>query len=316
MKLKIFVLFTIIIFFASCSLNDVLYDRVLASSKENPFLNNVYTILESDATDKLEFALVTDVHLQREEHVSGIKRYDDNFESFLSEKEGGYTALLSLGDLVDEQYPINDKVSSFISRFSKYCSNLFIATVGNHDLHIATPTQWENSSPDIPVVTYFAKRMGVVKCGEVSIYITDNAKRIFGHQQLEYLEEALKKDTNKIKIVLAHENVMSGGVIDQSLILYGNADIYERSNFARILEENNVSLVLSGHTHKGNAIYKFNKRTYEMNLCAYHGRDMDIELESKGNWYTISFDTSTKEIVIKNFLASTKAQIAESRFSY
>ena len=308
MKLKLAILLIFLTFLASCSLSD--------SISENPFIANVYTIPTSESTDQLEFALVADVHLQREESDSGIKRYDDNFEAFLASKAGGYTALLSLGDLVDQQYPVNDAVDTFINRFAKYCSNLFIETIGNHDIHVANSQQWEEATPDTPGITYYAKRMCVIKCGDVSIYITNNSKRLFGDQQLEYLEQALKKDTSKIKIVFAHENIMTGTELDQSLILYGNPDIYERSNFARIMEENNVSLVLTAHTHKGNAIYKYKENTYEMNLCAYHAREQIIQLESKGNWYTLSFDTENREIVIKNYQASTKEQISENRFAY
>lgn len=84
---------------------------------ENPFINNVFTIPTSEV-DQLDFAVIADVHLQREEDDSNIKRYDDNFEKFLASKEGGYTALLSLGDLVDEQYPVNNSVNSLLNRFA------------------------------------------------------------------------------------------------------------------------------------------------------------------------------------------------------
>lgn len=312
---QLLMVFMTLLFLVSCDLEDAFFK----TSQENPFLKNVYNISTTEALDSLEFAVVADVHLDREKKDSGVTRYDDNFEVFLMEytdKNGDFTALLSLGDLVDEQYPVNEHVNSFINRFAKYCSKLFITMVGNHDLHVANSTQWENSTPDTPNITYYAKRMCTIKCGEVSIYITNNAKRLFGSQQLEYLEEALKKDKNKIKIVLAHENVMSGGNLDQSLILFGNPDIYERANFARIMEENNVSLVFTAHTHKGNAIYKYKEKTYEMNLCAYHARETALDLESNGNWYTLSFDTTNKELVIKTYAATTKEQISENRFAY
>ena len=321
-KLLALLILIALLFLASCDLSDAIYANLFSKSKGNPFIENVYKIT-SNSAGQLEFVVVADVHLGRERDNSGITRYDDNFEAFLKDHKtntgSNYTALLSLGDLVDQQEPANEDVEAFVSRFSKYCSNRFITMVGNHDLHAVNSTQWENASlklPDSSKITYYAKRMCVVKCGEVSIYITNNAKRLFGYQQLEYLEEALKKDTNPIKIVLAHENVMSGGELNQSLILYGNPDIYERSNFARIMEENGVALVLTAHTHRGNIIHKYKENTYEMNLCAYHARDTLLDLESKGIWYTMSFDTTSKEIVMKTYLASTKEEIAETRFSY
>ena len=187
-------LFLVTLFsFISCDLEDMFFK----DSQENPFIKNVYNISNTKTTDALEFVVVADVHLDREQKDSGVTRYDDNFEEFLSEyttQNGDFTALLSLGDLVDEQYPVNEDVNSFINRFAKYCSNLLITTVGNHDLHVANTTQWENSMPNTPGITYYAKRMCTIKCGEVSIYITNNAKRLFGSQQLKYLEEALKKE--------------------------------------------------------------------------------------------------------------------------
>ena len=318
MKLKLFIFLIILVTLTACNLEDAFYKTSLTND-ENPFLSNVYTIETAATTSETEFAIITDVHLGRELKYDGIKRYDDNFEAFLSnhvQSKGAFTALLSLGDLVDEQEPVNATVNSFIQRFSKYCSNRFIEMIGNHDSHVVSSQEWENSNPNLPGITYYAKRMCTIKCGEISIYITNNSRRLFGAQQLQYLEEALKQDTNKIKIVLAHEVVMSGGAADQTLILFGDPDIYERSNFARIMEENNVALVLSGHTHKGAVTYKYKEKTYEMNLCAYHAREMALDLESKGNWYTLSFDTENRKIVIKEYLAATKEQICEESFAY
>ena len=318
MKLKLFIFLIILVTLTACNLEDAFYKTSLTNN-ENPFLTNVYTIDATTTTNETEFAIVTDVHLGRELKYDGIKRYDDNFETFLSDyakTNGDFVALLSLGDLVDEQEPVNATVNSFIQRFSKYCSNRFIEMIGNHDTHVVSSQEWENSNPNLPGITYYAKRMCTIKCGEISIYITNNSRRLFGAQQLQYLEEALKQDPNEIKIVLAHEVVMSGGAADQTLILFGDPDIYERSNFARIMEENNVALVLTGHTHKGDVTYKYKEKTYEMNLCAYHAREMALDLESKGNWYTLSFDTANKKIVIKTYLASTSEQIKVDEFSY
>ncbi len=293
----------------SCDFNSALF----ANTTGNPFLQNTYTLGSLQ-----NLVIVTDVHIGREYHERGITRYDNTFESFLANtsQPSTYSALISIGDLVDESNSDISVALIFIKRFAPYCSNRFISVIGNHETHTHSMLDWENSFPTTEDINSYFKRMAVYKFENVSIYVMDNAKRLFGYTQLNYLEEALSKDTNEVKIVLAHENVMTENKLDQSLILFGNPSVTEMARFAKILENNGVSLVLTGHTHNGDIIYRYGNKCFEMNLAAYHAKETALNLEGKGNWYTLSIDQDSKEIVVKTYLAKTGEPIEEHRFNY
>ncbi len=293
----------------SCDFNSALF----ANTTGNPFLQNTYALGSLQ-----NLVIVTDVHIGREHHERGITRYDNTFKSFLANtsQPTTYSALISIGDLVDESNSDISVALTFIKRFAPYCSNRFISVIGNHETHTQSMSDWENSFPTTEDINSYFKRMAVYKFENVSIYVMDNAKRLFGYTQLNYLEEAISKDTNEVKIVLAHENVMTGNKLDQSLILFGNPSVTEMARFAKILENNGVSLVLTGHTHNGDIIYRYGNKCFEMNLAAYHAKETALNLEGKGSWYTLSIDQDSKEIVVKTYLAKTGEQIEEHRFSY
>ncbi len=293
----------------SCDFNSAIFANITG----NPFLQNTY---ELDSLQNL--VIITDVHIGRETHESGITRYDNTFETFLANtfKTSTYSALISIGDLVDESNTDISESSNFIKRFAPYCSNRFISIIGNHETHTNSMSSWENSFPETEDLKSYFKRMAVYKFDNVSIYVMNNAKRLFGYSQLNYLEEALSKDTNEVKIIMTHENVMTGNKLDQSLILFGNPSATEMARFAKILENNGVSLVLTGHTHNGDFIYKYGNKCFEMNLAAYHAKETALNIEGKGNWYTLSLNESSKKIIVRTYLAKTGALAKEHQFSY
>ncbi len=293
----------------SCDFNSAIFANITG----NPFLQNTY---ELGSLQNL--VIVTDVHIGRETHESGITRYDNTFETFLANtfKTSTYSALISIGDLVDESNTDISESSNFIKRFAPYCSNRFISIIGNHETHTNSMSAWENSLLKAENLKSYFKRMAVYKFDNVSIYVMNNAKRLFGYSQLNYLEEALSKDTNEVKIIMTHENVMTGNKLDQSLILFGNPSVTEMARFAKILENNGVSLVVTGHTHNGDFIYKYGNKCFEMNLAAYHAKETALNIEGKGNWYTLSLNESSKKIIVRTYLAKTGALTKEHQFSY
>lgn len=312
-KLVVFTLLALVfLLLTSCDFNSAIFTNITG----NPFLQNTY---ELGSLQNL--VILTDVHIGREHHESSITRYDSTFETFLANtfQPATYSALISIGDLVDESNSDISVALTFIKRFAPYCSNRFISVIGNHETHTNSMSAWENSFPATEatedIKNYF-KRMAVYKFDNVSIYVMDNAKRLFGYAQLHYLEEALTNDTNEVKIILAHENVMTGNKLDQSLIVFGNPSVTEMACFAKILENNSVSLVLTGHTHNGNAIYKYGNKCFEMNLAAYHAKETALNLEGKGNWYTLSIDQDSKVIVVKTYQAKTGELTEEHQFNY
>ena len=300
----------------SCEFNGDLFRGV----EGNPFLENAYDIELRAGEETPRFVVVTDVHLGRESNDDGTRRYDGAFKTFLESETGHRSALVSLGDFVDEANIGRASSAGFVRTFAPYCSGRYIGVIGNHETHVSSMEDWESSIPMQGGVEVYTKRMAVYRFEDVSLYVMDNAKRIFGSMQLDYLEAALEKDSNPVKIVLAHENVFTGRKLDQSLVVFGNCSATEIARFSRILRENGVSLVLTGHTHNGGIVYSYGEGRgggcYEMNLAAYHGYESSFDLEGKGNWYVVGVDGASREIVVETYAAATALKVSENRFGY
>ena len=286
----------------------------------NPFMENAYDFACDEAGVNPSFVVVTDVHIGREFNDDGTRRYDGTFKTFLESKTGHCSALVSLGDFVDEATVGRSSANGFVRTFAPYCSDRFIGVIGNHETHVSSMEDWESSIPVSEGLEIYTKRMALYRFGNVSLYVMDNAKRLFGNTQLDYLEEALENDSNPVKIVLAHENVFTGRKPDQSLVVFGNCSATEMARFSKILCDNGVALVLTGHTHNGGVVYSYgggrDGGCYEMNLAAYHGYESSLDLEGKGNWYVVGIDRSSREVVVETYAASTALKVAENRFGY
>lgn len=293
-----------------------------SSFVSNPFLQEVSVTVSSDTFDVVFF---TDTHIGRERNRDDVKRYDDAFYQFLD--EGNYPVVISGGDMADDG-EVSERVVDFLTQVTKR-TDLYLETIGNHDRHpynyISTDvaSTWYHSVFNLDTHSTYAQALinGVVIDGKnvyttgryiiksdegesiVSIYILDNSMRCFTSLQLSYLEEALKEDNSLFKVFVAHDNVVSGGRLDQSLFMTGFADEEEVASFMKIVNKYNVSLVLTGHTHKGNYLYGDGSKYTEFNAASYHRTDSVFE--STGFWYTVSFDKTSKTIVIKSFDAET-----------
>ena len=300
----------------SCEFNGDLFRGV----EGNHFLENAYDLELRAGEETPRFVVVTDVHLGRESNDDGTRRYDGTFKRFLESEMGHCSALVSLGDFVDEANIGRASANGFVRTFAPYCSGRFIGVIGNHETHVCSMEDWETSVPAAAGVEVYTKRMAVYRFGDVSLYVMDNAKRIFASMQLDYLEATLEKDSNPVKIVLAHENVFTGRKLDQSLVVFGNCSATEIARFSKILSENGVSLVLTGHTHNGDIVYSYGEGRgggcYEMNLAAYHGYESSFDLEGKGNWYVVGVDRASREIVVEAYAAATALKVSENRFGY
>lgn len=293
-----------------------------SSFQSNPFLQEVSVTVSSNTLDIVFF---TDTHIGRERNRDDVKRYDDAFYHFL--EEGNYPVVISGGDMADDG-EVSERVVDFLTQVTKR-TDLYLETIGNHDRHpynyISTDvaSTWYHSVFNLDTHSTYAQALikGVVIDGKnvyttgryiiksdegesiVSIYILDNSMRCFTSLQLSYLEEALKEDNSLFKVFVAHDNVVSGGRLDQSLFMTGFADEEEVASFMKIVNKYNVSLVLTGHTHKGNYLYGDGSKYTEFNAASYHRTDSVFE--STGFWYTVSFDKTSKTIVIKSFDAET-----------
>ena len=299
-------------------------DSITSQYDKNPFIE-VYDVSEKRSEEtkpisldqvnkidskQLRFAVITDVHLGRDRDSNDIRYFHDNFKSFLDSSSPEF--LVCLGDLTDDgQYDGN--VKKFINETSeKTVEDWFVYCIGNHERHIFDYNKWnkENAENDASSGTSgwdlmnFSGTMGHYAYGDLlSIYKLDNSMRILGQQQLIWLEEALKNDKSKYRIIITHDNITTGGALDQSLFLTGFADIQERNKLYRIMKEYKVGLVLEGHHHKGNIEYHINDYMGELNLAAYHQRKTFADYESEGYFYEAILDSGTGVLTINGYLA-------------
>ena len=306
---KVLLLSLLVILFSSCRVPD----SVMAGYEENPFLDRVRV-----ETDNCDIVFFTDSHIGRDRNRSDIKRFDDNFLSFLD--EGGDKVVISGGDMADDG-EMTEELRSFIETLVEK-SALYLETKGNHDRHpynyqgLDVPSFWANSifmaDTHITYADLMEEEYGIYSTGnyivstpegDISIYILDTSLRSFSSTQLSWLQEALEKDDIPFKILVSHINIVSGGVFDQSLFITGMGDEGEISRFMEICRKEGVSLVLTGHHHKGNILYGDGSGYTEFNGAAYHGTDSIFE--SEGWWYTIHLDRGKGEITIDGYCAGT-----------
>ncbi len=251
----------------------------------NPFESEIVIDSQSKVRSidsPVTFFLGTDWHFGREDRKSGIVRHEKELFEFLDRKtdngENPYPFMVFLGDLTD--YDNRDAEAEYYVNtvLPKYISDNFVYLIGNHEKRRGfTETEWEERWNTKTICKYVYEN--------VSLYKLDNSERVFGKQQLKWLEESLKKDKNPYKIILCHENVTTGKDIDYSTLVFGFADIQERNELYRIATENKVGLILTGHHHIGNIIYQHSRTMGEFNAAALHERDTAVHAEDIGYWY-------------------------------
>ena len=256
---------------------------------------------EERSPERLLFPLVTDVHTDRKD--SGVTEYKDEFIAFLDGKD--FPFAVCLGDLSDTGDYTEDGTWKFISDTGRQVNGNFIYTIGNHERHIHDARFWDDFTR-ILVPEGFSPRMARYEYGPLSIYKLDDSTRIYGSEQLQYLEAALKADDNPYRIFIAHINNTTGGYPDQSLVITGLADIAERNRIYRLMDQYDVSLLITGHHHRGNIAYRLGDGFSEFNAAALHRRDTPVlELESKGYWYTVEVVPGDGIIRITPYYAET-----------
>ena len=294
---RILLLALSILFLSSCMVPESNFN----SFGSNPFLEPRVTV-ESDSSS---FVFFTDTHIGRDKKFKDVKYYHENFYEFL--EEGNYAAVVSGGDMADDG-AVTEELYSFLNnvRATSSGSSLYLETIGNHDRHQYDykaedmMSFWYNSVFGSDLHSTYADKLEeglgsyttgryLVKTpeGDLSLYILDTSTRSFSRTQLVWLEEALEKDSSKYKILVSHTNIITGGEGDMSAIITGMGDEGEIARFLDIAHKGGVSLVLSGHHHKGNILYGGEGGYAEFNGASYHGRDSVFE--SGAWWYTVNF---------------------------
>ena len=248
---------------------------------------------------RFSFVLFADPHLGRDD--SGVTQHTEEFYSFLGTKD--YAFAVCLGDIVDAGDIYSQEAEDFIEKVGDMTHGNFIYVLGNHDIHKYTPSQWDEHYKVLVGDGRDVTRMMRYSCGGVSFYKLDNSTRVMGKEQLNMLEEALRRDPNEYRIFLAHEVVTTGGELDQTAILFG-MEAGEAMRLQRLMRSYGVSLIFTGHHHKGNITYRFDGFS-EFNAAALHQRDTAFaDFESRGCWYDVEVDTALGVLTLTTYVAS------------
>lgn len=277
----------------------------------NPFLDNVTTISPGYiSSGKISFSVTTDNHFDRADSTW----YNENYYSFLTSRK--YPFALSLGDLTDTGV-FTEEALKFVDNVEERTELGFFTTcVGNHDRHFVD-SRWDGG--DVVYETAGCYYYGTTEDGNplLAIYKLDNSYDCITNTEFEYLEEALRKEKARYRIIIIHENVSTGNTLGPTLVLFGLSSA-ETNRLYKIMSENGVGLILSGHNHIGNVEYHLSETLGELNLAAYHRKNNAfLNMESPGYFYDFTLDTETGEVVIKGYLAeSARDEGAESEKTF
>ena len=247
--------------------------------------------------DQFSFVLFADPHLGRKD--SGVTQHTEDFYKFL--EAGNYPFAVCLGDIIDAGDIYSQEAEDFVEAVGDRTNGNFIYVLGNHDIHKYTPSQWDEHYKVLVGDGRDVTRMMRYSYGGVSFYKLDNSTRVMGKEQMNMLEEALRRDPNEYRIFLAHEVMTTGGALDQTAILFG-MEAGEAMRLQRLMRNYGVSMIFTGHHHKGNITYRFDDFA-EFNAAALHQRDMAFaDFESQGCVYNVSIDTAAKRITLTTYV--------------
>jgi 3',5'-cyclic AMP phosphodiesterase CpdA len=222
-------------------------------------------------------AVITDVHFGADKS----RGVDDAFLLWLDGLQGTSDFpkfVLCLGDIAEHGYEseMND-YNAFCTRIRAY--NLEVYTVlGNHDLYNNGWKHWKK-------IVYPGTSFYHFKTNNFSWYFLDTGNGTLGTHQYKVLIDALENDRAP-KVVCMHYPVYA-----QGYFYYCLQDSTERNLLIAYFADNNVKLLLDGHTHE----YNYTDLGFiEYNVPGF--------LE-KGQWALVSVDetagTVTEKLVSK-----------------
>ena len=288
----LFALSLVMLTLSSCRL-DIMTD-IMDGYDSNPFLDRKPLDTARQGDDEITFLLFSDAHLNRKDEDSWAEDNTPYLKDFLCENGNDYDFVISLGDIEDAGDINAPELHEFL-KFFKENGITYLSALGNHELQ----SFHERSEWNALYESYGL--FGTVGCytyGDLSIYVTDSTKRIYGRQQLSWLEEALECDESRYKIMITHVNTYSGGTFDSSLLFFGTADIAERNEIYRLMTKYGVSVLFNGHFHTGNI--RSNHSTYvsEFNAAALHSRELIKGWYTPGYFYTCTIDSSASQLIM------------------
>lgn len=290
-KIRHLIILMTILLFSSCDF--ALFDKVL-NLNENPFISPV-EIPEKDGADEINLLIVSDAHFNREYRDSGVEREDGNFFNFIEHNESKIDAILFLGDMLDDAVKMDiETLNIFIDEIEKALPGKeIIYAIGNHDINKGMSVkQWEKE--------FGQDQMDSYRIGDTVIYKLNSAYRLFGHDQLKALADAVKINNARYNLFISHIPLGSKGA-DQSVFEFTIGNINERNAMLKIAAESNGAFTLSAHHHKGNVLNEWAENHKEYIFPAFHKRDL-MNLESEGMYHLLTLDQITGEITIRSYL--------------
>lgn len=288
-KIRHLIILMTILLFSSCDF--ALFDKVL-NLNENPFISPE-EIPGKDVDAEINLLIVSDAHFNREYRDSGVEREDGNFFYFI--KQYKIDAILFLGDMLDDAVKMDiETLKLFIAKIEKALPDKeIIYAIGNHDINKGMSVkQWEKE--------FGQNQMDSYRIGDTVIYKLNSAYRLFGHDQLKALSDAVKINNAKYNLFISHIPLGSKGA-DQSVFEFTIGNINERNAMLKIAAESNGAFTLSAHHHKGNVLNEWAENHKEYIFPAFHKRDL-MDLESEGMYHLLTLDQSTGEITIRSYL--------------
>lgn len=290
-KIRHLIILMTILLFSSCDF--ALFDKVL-NLNENPFISPV-EIPEKDGADEINLLIVSDAHFNREYRDSGVEREDGNFFNFIEHNESKIDAILFLGDMLDDAVKMDiETLKFFIAKIKDaLLGKEIIYAIGNHDINKGMSVkQWEKE--------FGQSQMDSYRIGDTVIYKLNSAYRLFGHDQLKALSDAVKINNARYNLFISHIPLGSKGA-DQSVFEFTIGNINERNAMLKIAAESNGAFTLSAHHHKGNVLNEWAENHKEYIFPAFHKRDL-MNLESEGMYHLLTLDQRTGEITIRSYL--------------
>lgn len=305
---KILLLILAFITLSSCRFDTA--SNILEGIASNPFMPKV-EISENFNEDEIHFLLFSDLHINRENEDFFAKERTEELMNHLKENKASdnpYDFIVSLGDIEDTGDIDAPELLEFLS-FIQDNEIKMIAVLGNHDIQeFKTRKDWSDLYESYGI---YGTLGSFSFTDDLTLYALDSTKRIYGRDQINYLEEALKNDSSKYKFFLTHVNTFSGSTVDLSLMFFGTADIQERNKIYSLMSDNGVNILFNGHFHKDTIITRHSDKVTEYNVSCAHTVNPST---TPGSLYdcTLSLDSGKLVIDIYQYNKSGILELSKS----
>ncbi len=153
--------------------------------------------------------------------------------AFETSKADGDAFGIVAGDITNTG--LGSEIQGYKAQVSEVGFNVLPA-IGNHDIFFGG---WENYK------TTIGRSMYSMNAGNVHFVFLDTANGVFGEEQLNWLKSDLAATNKTIKVVVTHFPLYTGPFSS----IYKLSSDEEATYFKMIMEDNRVSLVITGHYH-------------------------------------------------------------------